>query len=140
MKLVFIFFIILFLNNCSLNKDSKYWTEAAVENVEDQKKISEVLKKTEDITNMTDYDTAVKVLKAMSVSDRKVWLDWAHNKVVSGRSFTDKEVELVMQNIWKASVIEFYPCGATKPEQKPRNEFEEWLNAELNAINKSLPW
>ena len=55
MKLVFIFFIILFLNNCSLNKDSKYCTEATVENVVDQKKISEVLKKSEDITNMT-YD------------------------------------------------------------------------------------
>ena len=27
MKFVFIFFIILLLNNCSLNKDSKYWTE-----------------------------------------------------------------------------------------------------------------
>ena len=55
MKLFLIFLIILFLNNCSLYKDSKYWTEAAVENVEDQKKISEVLKKSEDITNMT-YD------------------------------------------------------------------------------------
>ena len=53
MKFIFIFLIILLLNNCSLNKDSKYWTEAAVENGEDQKKISEVLKKTDDITSMT---------------------------------------------------------------------------------------
>jgi hypothetical protein len=30
MKLVFIFFIISFLTNCSLNKDSKYWTEDVV--------------------------------------------------------------------------------------------------------------
>ena len=55
MKLVFIFFIILFLTNCSLNKDSKYWTEDVVKKSKDQKKLSEVLKKSEDITNMT-YD------------------------------------------------------------------------------------
>ena len=55
MKLVFIFFIILFLNNCSLNKDSKYWAEDVFKKSEDQKKLSEVLKKSEEITNMT-YD------------------------------------------------------------------------------------
>ena len=55
MKLVFIFFIILFLTNCSLNKDSKYWTEDVVKKNEDQKKLSEVIKKSDDITNMT-YD------------------------------------------------------------------------------------
>jgi hypothetical protein len=55
MKLVFIFFIISFLTHCSLNKDSKYWTEDVVKKNEDQKKLSEVLKKSEDITNMT-YD------------------------------------------------------------------------------------
>jgi len=53
MKLVFIFFIILFLTNCSLNKDSKYWTEDVVKKSEDQKKLSVVLKKPEDITSMT---------------------------------------------------------------------------------------
>ena len=53
MKLIFIFFIILFLHNCSLNKDSKYWTEDLIKMSEDQKKNSEVLKKSEDITNMT---------------------------------------------------------------------------------------
>ena len=53
MKLVFIFFIILLFNNCSLNKDSKYWTEDVSKKIEDQKKLSEVLKKSEDITNMT---------------------------------------------------------------------------------------
>ena len=53
MKLAFIFFIILFLTNCSLNKDSKYWTEDVVKKSKDQKKLSEVLKKLEDITTMT---------------------------------------------------------------------------------------
>ena len=53
MKLVLIFFIILFFNNCSLNKDSKYWTEDVVKISEDQKKLPEVIKKPEDITSMT---------------------------------------------------------------------------------------
>ena len=53
MKLVFIFFIILFLNNCSLNKDSKYWTEDVVKKSENKKKLFEVLKKSDDITGMT---------------------------------------------------------------------------------------
>ena len=53
MKLIFFFFIILILNNCSLNKDSKYWTEDVVKKSEKQKKLSDVLKKSEDITNMT---------------------------------------------------------------------------------------
>ena len=53
MKFVFIFLIILLLNNCSLNKDSKYWTENVVKISEDQKKLPEVIKKSEDITNMT---------------------------------------------------------------------------------------
>ena len=53
MKLIFIFFIILLLNNCSLNKDSKYWTEDVYKKVEDQKKLFNVLKKSADITTMT---------------------------------------------------------------------------------------
>ena len=55
MKLVFIFFIFFLLNNCSLNTDSKYWTEDVIKKSENQKKLSEVLKKSEDITNMS-YD------------------------------------------------------------------------------------
>ena len=53
MNLIFFFFVILILNNCSLNKDSKYWTEDVVKKSEEQKKLSDVLKKSEDITNMT---------------------------------------------------------------------------------------
>ena len=53
MKFIFIFFIFFLLNNCSLNKDSKYWTEDIVKSSEDQKELTEVLKKSEDITNMS---------------------------------------------------------------------------------------
>ena len=55
MKLILIFSIFIFLNNCSLNKDSRYWTEDVVKKDADHKKLSEVLKKSEDITNMS-YD------------------------------------------------------------------------------------
>jgi hypothetical protein len=61
MKLVFIFFIILFLTNCSLNKDSKYWIEDVVKKSEDQKKLSEVLKKSDDITNMTNDEYKIYI-------------------------------------------------------------------------------
>ena len=53
MKLVLILSITLFLNNYSLNKDSKYWTEDGVKKIENQKKLSNVLKKSADITTMT---------------------------------------------------------------------------------------
>ena len=53
MKLVFTFIIILLLNNCSLKKDSKYWTEDVIKKSEDQKKLPEAIKNPEDITSMT---------------------------------------------------------------------------------------
>ena len=53
MKLTFISIIFLLLNNCSLNKDSKYLTEDVEKRDENQKQLSEVLKKSEDITTMT---------------------------------------------------------------------------------------
>ena len=53
MRLILIFYIFLLLNNCSLNEDSKYWTEDVLKKSEDQKKLSEVIKKTKDIKNMS---------------------------------------------------------------------------------------
>ena len=53
MKPILIFFIILLLTNCSLNKNSKYWTEDVVKRNDDQKKLSKILTKKNDITNMS---------------------------------------------------------------------------------------
>ncbi len=53
MKLIIPLFCFLFLNNCSLNKDSKYWTEDSVKKNDDQNKLLKILKKSEDITTMT---------------------------------------------------------------------------------------
>jgi len=52
MKLIFILTLLL-LNNCSLNQDSKYWTEDVEKRKENKKKLSKILKKTDDITTMT---------------------------------------------------------------------------------------
>ena len=53
MKLIITFVFFLFLANCSLNKDSKYWTEDVEKRKETKKKLSKILKKTDDITTMT---------------------------------------------------------------------------------------
>ena len=53
MRLIFCLFLLLFLNNCSLNKDSKYWTEDFIKKKDVQKKLSKILKKSKDITSMT---------------------------------------------------------------------------------------
>ncbi|MDC0988165.1 hypothetical protein OAR24_01945 [Candidatus Pelagibacter sp.] len=53
MRLILTLFLLLLLNNCSLNKDSKYWTEDFVKKNENQKKLTNILKKSEDITIMT---------------------------------------------------------------------------------------
>ncbi len=53
MKLIFILTLLLLLNNCSLNQDSKYWTEDVEKRKETKKKLSKILKKADDITTMT---------------------------------------------------------------------------------------
>ena len=60
MKSILIIFFFLLLNNCSLNKDSKYWTEESVnfdkeknKKINDKKKLTNILKKSTDITTMT---------------------------------------------------------------------------------------
>ena len=53
MRLILSLLLILFLNNCSLNKDSQYWTEDSIKRKDEQKKLSKILKKSKDITTMT---------------------------------------------------------------------------------------
>ena len=53
MKFTFILSLFFILSNCSLNKDSKYWTEDVEKREETQKKLSKILKKADDITTMT---------------------------------------------------------------------------------------
>jgi uncharacterized membrane protein YvbJ len=61
MKLIIVLSFFLFLNNCSLSKDSKYWTEDVEKRKNDQKKISEILKKADDITTMTQEEYEIYI-------------------------------------------------------------------------------
>ena len=51
-KFIIIFFSLI-LTNCSLNQDSQYWTENSIENKINQKKLNQILKKSDDLTSMT---------------------------------------------------------------------------------------
>ena len=53
MRLILSLFLLLFLNNCSLNKDSQYWTEDTIKKKDEQKNLSKILKKSKDITTMS---------------------------------------------------------------------------------------
>jgi len=45
--------LILFLTSCSLSKDSVYWNEDSIKKSSEDKKISKILKKTDDYKSMT---------------------------------------------------------------------------------------
>ncbi len=53
MRLICCLFLLLFISNCSLNKDSQYWTEDIIKKKNEQKNLSKILKKSKDITSMT---------------------------------------------------------------------------------------
>ena len=43
----------LLINNCSLNNDSSYWTEDGIKEKINQKKLLKILRKSENIIDMT---------------------------------------------------------------------------------------
>ena len=51
----FFLYIILtiLITNCSLNKDSKYWTEDSIKKKADNKKLIEIIEKSNDIRSMS---------------------------------------------------------------------------------------
>ena len=53
MKILIIFLFYLMINNCSLNKDSKYWTKDSINKKNNSKKLIEIIKKSNDIRLMT---------------------------------------------------------------------------------------
>ena len=53
MKFLPYIFILLIFSNCSLNKDSQFWTENSTKSETIKKKLNKILKKSDDITNMT---------------------------------------------------------------------------------------
>ena len=45
--------LIILITNCSLNKDSKYWTEDSIKKKADNKKLIEKIEKSNDIRSMS---------------------------------------------------------------------------------------
>ena len=55
--------LFIFLANCSLNSDSKYWSENSVEDNSNKEKIEKIKLKADDITSMTmeEYEIYLEV-------------------------------------------------------------------------------
>jgi len=53
MKKILILILFIFNSNCSLNNDSKYWSEDNFKRINKEKRLLEIQKKTNDITKMT---------------------------------------------------------------------------------------
>ena len=52
----------LFINNCSLNKDSQYWTEDSIKKKDEQKKFSKILKKKENLKLIRKFFIAIHLM------------------------------------------------------------------------------
>ena len=61
MKFLISLLFLTMLSNCSLNKDSQYWTEDVVKKKINKKKLSKILKKADDITTMTPSEYEIYI-------------------------------------------------------------------------------
>ena len=61
MKYILILFISLLLVNCSLNKDSQYWTKDEHKMKNNQKRLSNIIKKAADITTLSAEEYVIYV-------------------------------------------------------------------------------
>jgi len=53
MKFFLYISLIILITNCSLNKDSKYWTNDSIKKKADNKKLIEIIEKSNDIRSMS---------------------------------------------------------------------------------------
>ena len=61
MKKKIFLLILISLSNCSLNKDSVYWNEDGIKSKENERKLSKILKKSDDITEMTTKEFEIYI-------------------------------------------------------------------------------
>ena len=62
MRILIYFVSALIISNCSLNQDSKYWTEDSIKKKVDNQKLTKIIKKSNDI-------------RSMSVEEYKIYID-----------------------------------------------------------------
>ena len=62
MKIFLYLIFLMFISNCSLNSESKYWTEEATKKKSENKKLIKILEKSNDIRLMTfdEYKVYIK--------------------------------------------------------------------------------
>ena len=53
MKIFLYLIFFMFISNCSLNSESKYWTEDTIKKKAENKKLIEIIGKSKDIRSMT---------------------------------------------------------------------------------------
>ena len=53
MKFFLHLFLIIFISNCSLNSESKYWTEDTIKKKAENKRLIKIIGKSNDIRSMT---------------------------------------------------------------------------------------
>ena len=62
MKILVYFSLAIVISNCSLNQDSKYWTEDSIKKKVDNQKLIKIIEKSNDI-------------RLMSVDEYKIYID-----------------------------------------------------------------
>jgi len=88
--------------------------------------------------NLKDYDTVVKALTNMSITERTKWMNKAYEAIMSGYTvFMSKDEQIVIQNIFFAGVNEFNKDGSKK-EERPKDEIEAYVDEHVGAINRDL--
>jgi len=62
MRILVYFGLVIIISNCSLNQDSKYWTEDSIKKKIDNQKLIKIIEKSNDI-------------RLMSVDEYKIYID-----------------------------------------------------------------
>ena len=77
MKIILYLILFMFINNCSLNSESKYWTEDTIKKKTENKKLIEIMGKSNDIRSMTvdEYEIYIDdYIKKSKYPDINEWI------------------------------------------------------------------
>ena len=69
--------LLIFISNCSLNSESKYWTEDTIKKKTENKKLIEIISKSNDIRSMTvdEYEIYIDdYIKKSKIPDINEWI------------------------------------------------------------------
>ena len=78
MKFFLHLFFIIFISNCSLNSESKYWTEDTKKKKAENKRLIEIIGKSNDIRSMTVEEYEIYIddyIKKSKYPDINEWIE-----------------------------------------------------------------